>query len=510
MFNKKINLMNNLQEIQSKIKFIKKNKKSIGLCHGVFDVLHYGHLKHFEAAKKKCDYLFVSITSDKYINKGPHRPVHTNHERLFFLQNLEVIDYAFIVDESSGVGSIKLIKPDFYFKGNDYKNNLSDKTKKIFNEIDAVKKNKGKIIYTNEKHMSSSKIINQFGLALNEEQGKFLNQVKKKDNYSSIANALDKLKEDKALVVGDLIIDKYIYGDVLGKSGKEPHMVFHQSKKDLHLGGSAIIANHLSDFIKNITLISDFGKETEIKKLLKRSLKKNIKHLPILPSRNYKSCIKTRFIDTTTNYKLFGSYIISSLDVPEFYKSLSLKLKKSIKDNNIIIIADYSNNFFNKNLIKQIKSSKKFVSAMVQKNSNNPSFFSLNNIEYFDLICVNESELRSELRDKKSHIDILVKKFLFKNKLKFVVITQGANGAILFDHKLKKYSCPAFNAKPVDKIGAGDSMLAILSVLLKNKINPNTSLLIASLLSSTVVNNMGNSYVASREDIERNLEFLLK
>jgi len=63
---------------------------------------------------------------------------------------------------------------------------------------------------------------------------------------------------------------------------------------------------------------------------------------------------------------------------------------------------------------------------------------------------------------------------------------------------------------PIDKIGAGDSMLAILSILLKNKFNPSTSLLIASLLSSKVVNSMGNSYSASRIEIERNLEFLLK
>jgi rfaE bifunctional protein kinase chain/domain/rfaE bifunctional protein nucleotidyltransferase chain/domain len=502
--------MKNLLSIQSKLIFLRKKKKTIGLCHGVFDILHYGHIKHFEAAKKKCDYLFVSITSDQYINKGPGRPIHSNSERLSFLKSLKFIDHVFVAEGDSGVNSINLIKPDFYFKGFDYKDNLSDKTKKIFLEVNAVKKNKGKVVYTNEKQMSSSKIINQLNLNLNEEQIKFLDQVKKKDNFDSIIKGLVKLKEDKVLVIGDLIIDRYVYGDVLGKSGKEPHLVFCQKKEELYLGGSAIIANHLSDFIKNITLISDLGKETEIKKLLNYKLKKNVKHVPVLPNEEYKTTIKTRFIDKVSNYKLFGSYIISDLGISEFHKKLNLKLSKAIKPSDIIILADYSNNFFNKNLIKKIIKSKKFLSVMVQKNSNNPSFFSLNHARNFDLLCINEGELRSELKDKKTEIDILAKNFLIKNKLKFIVITMGVSGSILFDYKLNKYSCPSFNSKPIDKIGAGDAMLALLSILLKNKFNPLTSLLIASLLSSIVVNNMGNSYTASRMDIERNIEYLLK
>ena len=502
--------MKNLLAIQNKIKLLKKKKKSIGLCHGVFDVLHYGHLKHFEVAKKKCDYLFVSITSSQFIKKGPNRPINNDNQRLFFLQNLKLIDHVFIAKGESGVDSINLIKPDYYFKGNDYKDNTSDKTKKIFYEIEEVKKNRGKIIYTDEKQMSSSKIVNQLGMNLNKEQVKFLNQVKKKDNFKSIFRSLDKLRRDKVLIVGDLIIDRYIYGSVLGKSGKEPHMVFGQDKEDLYLGGSAIIANHLSDFIKNITLISDLGKEIKIINLLKHNLKKNIKHLSILPSEKYRSCVKTRFVDTLTKYKLFGSYEIFNLEIPKFYKNLYLKLSKEIEANDLIIIADYSNNFFDKKMLKKIAKSKKFSSVMVQKNSNNPSFFSLNHVKNFDLLCINEGELRSELKDKKTNIKILAKKFLIKNKLKFLVITKGISGSMLFDHKLKYYSCPSFNSKPIDKIGAGDSMLSILSILLKNKFNPATSLLIASLISSKVVNNMGNSYQASLIDIERDLEFLLK
>jgi bifunctional ADP-heptose synthase (sugar kinase/adenylyltransferase) len=59
-------------------------------------------------------------------------------------------------------------------------------------------------------------------------------------------------------------------------------------------------------------------------------------------------------------------------------------------------------------------------------------------------------------------------------------------------------------------VGAGDSMLAVLSILLKNKISPLISLFISSLVSARVVGNIGNKYTASRQEIDRSIEFLLK
>ena len=147
---------------------------------------------------------------------------------------------------------------------------------------------------------------------------------------------------------------------------------------------------------------------------------------------------------------------------------------------------------------------------MAQINSNNSKFHTLNHLKNFDLVCVNQGELRSEVKDKKNSIDFIAKDFIKKNNLKFLVITQGIDGSLLFDKKFNRYYCPSFNPKPIDKVGAGDSMLAILSVLLKNKTNPSIALMIASLVSSNVVNNIGNKYTANRSEIERSLEFLLK
>ena len=501
--------MNNL-EIKKLVLKLKKKKKKIGLCHGVFDVLHYGHIMHFEAAKKKCDFLFVSITEDQFIKKGPNRPVHSHPERVYFLKKLNMIDYVFVAKGESGVNSIDLIKPNIYFKGNDFKNNLLDKTKKIYLEIDAVKKNKGKIVYTNEKHMSSSNIINKLHLALNNNQVDFLKNIRKLINLDSLEESLKNLKKDKVMVIGDLIIDKYIFGNVQGKSGKEPHMVFSEKFEEMYVGGSSIIANHISEFAKKITLVSDFGGEPKIKNLLHKNLKKNIHHVKLKTSKNQNTCVKTRFIDSVSKYKLFGSYEIPNLDDIKFHSLLNKSLVKLINKQDIIIVADYSNNFFDLNSLKQISKSKKFICGMAQKNSNNSIFHTINHLKNFDLLCINEGELRSELKDKKTNIELIAKQFIKKNNLKYLVVTIGIAGSLLFDSKLNKYHCPAFNAKPIDKVGAGDSMLAILSIFLKNKIDPLISLLVASIVSSNVVNNVGNKYSLSKIDLERSLEYLLK
>ena len=98
--------------------------------------------------------------------------------------------------------------------------------------------------------MSSSKIINKLGLALNDDQSKFLEKIKKFHSFNSILKSFKKIRKDKVLVVGDLIVDEYIFGNVLGKSGKEPHLVFNRQNTEMYIGGSSIIANHLSDFVE--------------------------------------------------------------------------------------------------------------------------------------------------------------------------------------------------------------------------------------------------------------------
>ena len=151
----------NLTQLQKKIAILKKKKKRIVLCHGVFDLLHVGHIKHLKKAKEFGDKLVVTLTSDRYVNKGPGRPVFNQILRSESIAAIDSVDYVAINDAPTAVNAIKIIKPNIYCKGKDYKNFNDDITGEIKNEIREIKKIKGRIAFTEELTFSSSRLINR-------------------------------------------------------------------------------------------------------------------------------------------------------------------------------------------------------------------------------------------------------------------------------------------------------------------------------------------------------------
>ena len=99
-----------IEQLVKKIKLEKIKNKKIIHCHGVFDLIHIGHIKHFREAKKNGDFLVVSITSDKYVNKGTGRPIFSENLRAEVLASLEFIDAVYINNYSTPIKLITLIK----------------------------------------------------------------------------------------------------------------------------------------------------------------------------------------------------------------------------------------------------------------------------------------------------------------------------------------------------------------------------------------------------------------
>lgn len=151
-----------LKELSSTCDTLRAQGKRIAHCHGVFDLLHIGHIKHFEAAKKLGDVLVVTLTADTYVNKGAGRPAFSENLRAEAIAALSAVDYVAINTSASAVDALAATKPHRYVKGSDYRGRAPTAGSKMQNEIDVVRSLGGDIAFTDEPQFSSSKLINEF------------------------------------------------------------------------------------------------------------------------------------------------------------------------------------------------------------------------------------------------------------------------------------------------------------------------------------------------------------
>ena len=127
--------MHNTKYLQTNKKKIVNQKLKVGLVHGVFDIMHIGHIEYFKVAKKLCDKLIVSVTTDKFVNKGSNRPAFALKDRIKVLQSIKFIDEVIISNDKTAVKQILKIKPDFYIKGKDYEDLISNPDINLKQEI---------------------------------------------------------------------------------------------------------------------------------------------------------------------------------------------------------------------------------------------------------------------------------------------------------------------------------------------------------------------------------------
>ena len=150
------------------------------------------------------------------------------------------------------------------------------------------------------------------------------------------------------------------------------------------------------------------------------------------------------------------------------------------------------------------------LSLNAQINAANIGYHSINKYDGINSLVINEKELRQELRDNKNDLNLLAKKIMIKKNIQNIIVTCGKSGAILINNKFKVFKCPAFAKKAVDKVGAGDAMLAIASIGLKLKLDPELILFMSSLAASISIESIGNKESVTFEKIDRIMEYVLK
>ena len=311
------------------------------------------------------------------------------------------------------------------------------------------------------------------------------------------------------MVIGELILDKYTVCEPLGKSGKDPIMMFKKDETKMMMGGSGAIANNLSNFCKEIKLISYVGKNINSKKFVQKNLDKKIKKEFLYI--NGPTIQKEKFIDKNSGSKVIGFYNFddSSMDKRNQNKLKNL-LKTNLKKYDLVIVANYGHGLITDEIATLISNNAKFLVVNSQINAANILHHSLNMFKKTTCTIINEGELRHEMRDRHTDIELLIRKFSKSINSRYIVITRGSEGSKLFDTKQNKFiNSAAYATKIIDKIGTGDTLMAIFAIFLKSTKNPELSLFISSLAASHNVQMMGNSLKISPNLILKTLQHLI-
>src|SRR6476659_10115811 len=248
-----------LEDAAAEVAALRASGKKTVHCHGVFDLLHIGHLRHLNGARQLGDILVVTITPDHLVNKGPGRPAFTDTLRAEALAMLECVDLVAINHWPTAIEVIRMLRPDFYVKGSDYIEANKDISGGIVHEQEAVEAGGGKIVFTEDITFSSSNLLNRHFPTFPKATSEYLAAFSVRHPTAEVLSFLNGAKDLKILLVGETIIDEYEYCETMGKSGKEPILAARHLRTERFAGGSVAVANHLSSFCDHVDLLTFLG-----------------------------------------------------------------------------------------------------------------------------------------------------------------------------------------------------------------------------------------------------------
>ncbi len=456
---KKIKSADALVKIVAKLK---KEGKKVVQCHGVFDLLHLGHIRHFNTAKKEGDVLLVTLTRDKYVKRGPGRPIFNEQLRAETLASLSTTDYVSIIDAPTATAFIRKVKPNVYVKGLDYKDKKKDVTGMIFEEEAAIKSIGGRLAFTDDITFSSSKLINTELDVYPPETLRYLRAIPQRHPIDSVIEKLGALKNLKTLVIGDAIVDEYHYVTTLGKSSKD-HLVVNKYESDeMFAGGALATANNAASVCGQVDLLTVLGAKDSHQEFIEKKLAPNVKPL-FFYRKDAGTIVKRRFVNEG-NRKLFEICYMKIEDIPPSLEAdIIRRVDKIIKDYDLVIAADFGHGLLTRKIIQRVCAKAKYLAVNAQTNGANHGFNLVTKYPRSNLICIDQMELRFAAHDKSSDLQTLAKKVYEDTGCDQIIATRGPLGSLSYSENCGFHESPAFAYRVVDSIGAGDAFFAFVA-----------------------------------------------
>ncbi len=506
--NEKIKKLEELAEILAKLH--REDGSKTVHCHGVFDLLHIGHIRHFRQAKEMGDLLVVTLTPDRYVNKGPHRPAFREELRAEAIAALDCVDYVALNQWPTAVETIKLLKPHFYAKGDEYSDARNDLTGKIVDEEEAVRSVGGQIVFTNDIVYSSSNLINKYMPSFPPEAAKYLAEFRRKFSSEQVVRYLKEARSLRVLLVGEAIIDEYHYCETIGKSGKEPIIAARFLSEEKSAGGVLAAANHAASFSDNLGVLTFLGSEDSQEDFIREHLDPKVDRM-FLYLDDSPTIVKRRLVESYPFQKLFEIYVMGHGEhTPTQDRALCDKLSEVLPEYDVVIVTDYGHGMIGPEATELLCDKARFLAVNTQANAHNHGFNTVSKYRRADFVSVSQRELQLEVRSRTRDLEEVMTEVAEKLSLRQMVITRGQEGCVCYSREDGIMRVPAFTTHVVDRIGAGDALFAVTALVVAQDAPAEVAGFIACAVGSQAVGVVGNRTCIKRVPLCKHIESMLK
>ncbi len=476
----------------------------LGLCHGVFDLLHPGHVAHLQEAAAQVDHLFVTLTDDPYVDKGPDRPAFPADLRAEQLAALACVDAVAVNPAATAVDLIARLRPHLFIKGGEFREG-EDVTGHLQREREAVEACGGRIHFTGGPVFSSSALLNRHLPTHPPGLEPWLEALREAPGLDGLLAALEDLAGLRVLVVGETIIDEYRHCSPLGQAGKSALVAMREERVERHAGGACALANHLAGCGVATTLATVLGEEAET--LVAAQLNSAVECVT-WPAAGHRGISKRRYLDAA-GHKLFEVYVGNEARAAD-PDGFAAWLEGEAPGFDLVVAADFGHGLIGPRLARGLPRWARLFAATAQVNAGNRGYHFITRYPRADFVALNEAELRLALREPEVPLDELMRTLTRHLDCRCLAVTRGAKGLHFLSGDAAPGDLPALTRRASDPVGAGDALLALSAAGFAVGLDALPALFMGAAAAALAVQETGNRRPVDKGRLAKYLTSLLK
>ncbi len=313
---------------------------------------------------------------------------------------------------------------------------------------------------------------------------------------------LDNARRKRVLVIGDLMLDEFVWGTVGRISPEAPVPVVEVSGESLYPGGAANVARNLREFTNHVAVSGMLGRDRCGEELLQLLAKEQIDTEACAISAEFATIVKTRIIARQQQVVRVDREKITSPTKPEI-SSVVEAVKTKLPQTDAILFEDYAKGFLVEELVAQVVAAARADGKIVAVDPNprhdipwrGVSVMKPNRSEAF-----HAAGILDDANDRS--LEEVGRRLLEKWETELLLITLGDEGMMLFQRNQEPHRVPTRARQVFDVSGAGDTAIALFTLALTAGATPLEATEIANHASAVVVGKLGTATVTRDELVE--------